>query len=196
MSDLAASSPRRALVVVDLQKGFDDPCWGTRNNPACEDNVAALVAAFAAAGEPIVLVRHDSDDPASPLHPDRPGNAFKPVLDGVQPALVVPKRVHSAFLGEVDLHAWLREEGIGELVISGIQTNRCCETTARVGGDLGYDVRFVLDATHTFDEPAVDGTEPPLDADLLARATAANLHGHFAQVVGTADVVAGLPAPA
>ncbi len=180
-----------ALIVIDVQQGFDDASWGPRNNPACEDNVGTLAAAFASAGAPIVLVRHDSTSPGSPLHPDRPGNAFKAVLAGVDATLLVSKHVHSAFHGDTDLDGWLREHGIAQVVVCGIQTNRCCETTARVAGDLGYDVRFVLDATHTFDEPAADGAEP-LVADLLARVTAANLDGHFGRVVATEDVVSGL----
>lgn len=179
-----------ALIVVDIQRGFDDPVWGPRNNPACEDNAGRLVAGFEAAGAPVVLVRHDSVDEASPLHPDSPGNRFKPVLDGVDPALLVSKHVHSAFHGDHDLHEWLAGRGISRIVVCGIQTNRCCETTTRVGGDLGYDVRFAIDATHTFGEESPDGTR--LDADLIARVTATNLHGHFAQVVRTDDVLAAL----
>lgn len=186
------SAPTTALLVIDVQQGFDDPSWGQRDNPECEANVGLLTRRFAAAGLPVVLVRHDSDRPGSPLHPSRPGNAFKPVLDGVRPALVVTKHVHSAFHGEVDLHAWLQERAIERLVVCGIQTNRCCETTARVGGDLGYEVRFALDATHAFDERSHDGSAP-LPAALIARVTAANLHGHFAQVVSTAEVVDALP---
>ena len=59
----------------------------------------------------------------------------------------------------------------------GITTNHCCETTARVAGNLGYDVWFALDATHTFDRIGPDGVA--LTADALARATATNLHGEF-----------------
>jgi nicotinamidase-related amidase len=183
---------RAALIVIDVQQGFDDPAFPPRDNPACESNVKALIDRWTADDAPIVLVRHDSLEPGSPLHPSRPGNAFKPVLDGVEPALLVPKHVHSAFHGEVDLHAWLQEQGITRLVVCGIQTNRCCETTTRVGGDLGYDIDYVLDATHTFDEAAHDGGEP-IPADVLARVTAANLDGHFARVVSTADVLAGAP---
>jgi nicotinamidase-related amidase len=183
-----------ALLVVDVQRGFDDPSRPPRDNPACEANVRALIDASAERGDAIVLVRHDATDPGSTLHPDAPGNAFKPILDGVEADLVLPKRVHSAFHGEVDLDAWLRGRGIRDLIVCGIQTNRCCETTTRVGGDLGYDVRFVLDATHTFDEPAHDargagGSGEVLPAALLSRVTAANLDGHFARVVTTAEVV-------
>ena len=72
-------------------------------------------------------------------------------------------------------------------VVCGITTNHCCETTARVGGNLGYDVLFALDATHTFDRTAPDGST--VSADELARVTATNLHGEFATVVSTADLV-------
>ena len=181
----------RALIVIDVQQGFDDPVWGARNNPDCETNVRALLDGFRDAGEPIVLVRHDSTTPGSPLHPDGPGNAFKPILSDVEPALVVAKNVHSAFHGDVDLHAWLQERDIRDLVICGIQTNRCCETTARVGGDSGYDVQFVLDATHTFDEAAANGDET-FSADVLSQVTAVNLHGHFAEVVTTREALAPL----
>lgn len=100
-----------ALVVVDLQKGFDDlPRWsptGKRNNPGCEGNVAALVAGWRAAGRPLVFVRHDSEEPGSPLAPGGEGNGFKPELTG-EPDLLVTKRTNSAFYGEPDLDAWLR----------------------------------------------------------------------------------------
>ena len=180
---------RTALVVVDAQAGFDDPWWGQRNNPDADERIESLVDGFVAAGQPVVYVRHDSDDPGSPLHPDNPGNRLKPYLRAT-PDLQVVKRVNSSFHGEPDLHAWLSGEGIGSLVVCGITTNHCCETTARVGGNLGYDVRFALDATHTFDRVGPDGTT--MTADELARATATNLHGEFAEVVTAAEVLDSL----
>jgi nicotinamidase-related amidase len=83
-----------------------------------------------------VLVRHDSPKPESPLRPGRPGNRFKPELDGVRPELMSTKKVNSALLGEVDLDPWLRARGIREIVVAGIQTNFCCKTTARMGGNM------------------------------------------------------------
>jgi nicotinamidase-related amidase len=175
-----------ALIVVDVQRGFADPSWGRRNNPSCEENVAALIDAWRSRGEPIVFVRHDSVLPDSPLAPGQPGNAFQDVVSG-EPDLLVTKTVNSAFLGEPDLGAWLRAGGVEEIAVAGIQTNMCCETTARMGGNLGFGVRFVIDATHTFDLPALDGSV--LAADDLARVTAANLHGEFATVVQTRELL-------
>ncbi len=135
----------------------------------------------------MVVVRHDSAEPGSPLAPGTPGNALQPSVAAAARDLLVTKRVNSAFLGDPPLEPWLRERGIDRLVICGITTNHCCETTARMGGNLGFDVRFVLDATHTFDRTGPDGETLP--AALIAQVTAANLHGEFATVVATADLV-------
>ena len=175
-----------ALIVVDVQKGFDDPSWGRRNNPACESNIAALIDKWRAEGGPIVFVRHDSVLADSPLRPGQPGNDFRPEISG-QPDLLVTKKVNSAFLGDPDLDGWLRGNGIDSVAIIGVQTNYCCETTARVAGNLGYSTLFVLDATHTFDLPAYGGGT--ISADELARVTASNLDGEFAEVVTTADLL-------
>lgn len=96
--------------------------------------------------------------------------------------------MNSSFYGEPDLHAWLQGEGLSEVVICGITTNHCCETTARMAGNLGYDTYLALDATHTFDRTAPDGTVVP--AEELARITATNLDGEFATVVSTAELLA------
>ena len=180
----AMSAP--ALLVVDVQKGLEDPGWGRRDNPDCEGNIAALIERWREQDRPVVFVRHDSVEPESPLRPDNPGNAFKDVVTG-EPDLLVTKSVNSSFHGEPDLQAWLDGQGVETIYICGITTNHCCETTARVGGNLGYDVRFVLDATHTFDRPDPAGEIVP--AELIARVTATSLHGEFATVIDTATAL-------
>jgi nicotinamidase-related amidase len=181
---------RIALVVVDVQKAFEDSgFWGPRNNPGFEENVGRLIEAWRAHGQPVVFVRHDSVEEGSPLRPGHPGNELKDVVSGT-PDLLVTKHVNSAFHGEPDLARWLRDNGIGDVVICGIQTNMCCETTARVAANLGFGMRFALDATHTFDLAAHDGGT--LSADELARVTAANLDPEFGRVVTTAEAIAQL----
>jgi nicotinamidase-related amidase len=178
-----------ALVVVDVQRGFDDEpgWWGPRDNPDCDANIEALVRHWQERGRPVVLVQHHSQEPGSPLHPDAPGHALKPYLDDVDPALRVAKTVNSSFHGTPDLHEWLLREGVSGIAVCGITTNHCCETTARVGGNLGHDVLFVLDATHTFDRSAPDGSV--VTAAELARVTATNLHEEFATVVTTEQLL-------
>ncbi|MFE7515093.1 cysteine hydrolase family protein [Streptomyces sp. NPDC057540] len=185
-----------ALVVVDVQKGFEQEFWGRRDNPGAEGNIAALIDAWQETGRPVVFVRHDSVQPGSPLAAGSGGNAFKDFVEerrgkGAGPELLVTKSVNSAFYGEPDLDAWLKGAGVGQFVVVGIQTNMCNETTARMGGNLGYDVLFALDAMHTFDLAGPFGWTRT--AEELTRATAVSLHGgRFARVVTTADVLEGV----
>lgn len=179
----------QALIVVDVQRGFEDPGWGRRDNLDCEANIGLLLAAWRARGWPIVFVRHDSASPGSPLSADAPGNAFKPIIDG-RPDLLVVKHTNSAFYGRPDLHGWLQRHAIRRVAICGITTNHCCETTARMAGNLGYDTTFVLDATHTFDRRDLNGRWVP--AEELSRITAANLNEEFATVQSTTQTLATL----
>ncbi|GAA1151175.1 cysteine hydrolase family protein [Nesterenkonia lutea] len=183
MSAPSTHFDRPALIVIDVQQGFDDSeFWGPRDNPACEQNIAALVAHWRNKDWPLVFVQHQSSDPGSPLAMSSPGREFKDVITGT-PDLLVRKNVNSSFYGSPDLDSWLRAEGIGQVVICGITTNHCCETTARMAGNLGYDTYFALDATHTFDRRSPDGTTVP--AATLSMVTATNLDGEFATVSET-----------
>ncbi|MEU1182224.1 cysteine hydrolase family protein [Streptomyces sp. NPDC005820] len=183
-----------ALVVVDVQKGFEEAgFWGPRNNPGADDNIAALIDVWQASGRPVVFVRHDSVKPGSPLRLGYEGNELKSYVEerrgkGAGAELFVTKTVNSAFLGTPDLGAWLGAAGISQIVLAGIQTNMCVETTARMGGNLGYDVVVAYDATHTFDLVGPFGWRR--SAEELAQASAVSLHGGgFARVVTTREVV-------
>ena len=177
---------KRALIVIDVQQGFstyDES--GERNNPECENNISKLIDAWRARGLPIVYVRHDSKSEASVLRPGHSGNDFKTVLTA-EPDLLVTKSVNSAFYGSPNLDLWLKQNDINDLALCGIQTNMCCDVTARMAGNMGYDVWFVIDAMHTFAKTA-NGVK--LSAQQLSDATAVNLQGDFAEVIDTADAI-------
>ncbi|MFD9245538.1 cysteine hydrolase family protein [Streptomyces sp. NPDC059556] len=188
-----------ALVVIDVQKGFEEEFWGKRNNPAAEENIAALIDLWQETGRPVVFVRHDSvEGSRSPLRVGYEGNEFKDFVEerrgkGGGPELLVTKTVNSAFYGKPSLDGWLTGLDVVQIVIVGIQTNMCNETTARMGGNLGYEVVFPLDAMHTFDLEGPFGWSR--SADELSQATAVSLHGgRFATVVTTEEVVKGASA--
>ncbi|TQK42370.1 nicotinamidase-related amidase [Streptomyces sp. SLBN-118] len=183
-----------ALIVVDVQKGFEElDYFGPRNNPGADDSIASLIDVWQATGRPVVVVRNDSDKPDSPLRPGYEGNDFKEYVQqrrgkGTGAELLVTKSVNSVFLGTPDLDAWLKAAGISQLVLVGIQTNMCVETTARIGGNLGYDVLFAYDATYTFDMEGPFGWRRT--ADELSQSSAVSLHGGgFARVVTAKEVV-------
>ncbi|MFE0457339.1 cysteine hydrolase family protein [Streptomyces sp. NPDC058914] len=187
-------SQNAALLVVDVQKGFEESgFWGPRNNPGADDNIARLIDVWQATERPVVFVRHDSSKPSSPLRAGYEGNDFKEYVEerrgkGAGAELFVTKTVNSAFYGTPDLDAWLKAEGISQVVVAGIQTNMCVETTARMGGNLGYDVLVAYDATYTFDLEGPFGWRR--SAEEVAQASAVSLHGGgFARVVTTREVV-------
>ncbi|WP_246035471.1 cysteine hydrolase family protein [Dictyobacter kobayashii] len=123
-----------ALLIIDVQQGFDDPYWGRRNNPQAEANIVRLLQAWRAQQWPIIHVQHQSRLTASPLHPTNPGYALK---EQVQPGeTLITKQVNSAFIG-TPLEELLRERQITTLVIGGLTTNHCVETTTRMAGNLG-----------------------------------------------------------
>ncbi|HEX5995735.1 MAG TPA: isochorismatase family protein [Jiangellales bacterium] len=140
----------RALVVVDVQKSFQQrPNWAAVSNPAIVKQVDRLVSAAREAGDLVVWVLHS--EPGT-------GTVFDPALGHVQlmddlapldNEPTVTKTSINAFT-TTNLQQLLTTHGIREVVICGIQTEQCCETTARLASDLGYDVTFVTDATATF----------------------------------------------
>ncbi|MEY2815572.1 MAG: hypothetical protein RJA78_148 [Actinomycetota bacterium] len=177
---------KRALIVIDVQKGFaEHDVRGERNNPNCEANVVKLIEAWRASKHPVVFVKHNSKSPTSVLRPNQPGNDFKDMITG-EPDLLVTKSVNSAFYGTPDLYQWLKANDIDSVAICGIQTNMCCETTARMAGNLGLDTWFVLDATHTF---AKEFNGKKISAQELAQTTAVNLSGEFAEILSTNEAI-------
>ncbi len=185
------SAPGPARLLIAVQQGFDEPGWGKRNNPEAERRIAALLAAWRQAGRSVIHVQHMSGEPRSPLRPGQPGNAFKPEAAPREGEPVFRKTVNSAFIG-TELEAHLKREGIRALVIAGLTTDHCVSTTVRMAGNLGFDVVVVEDATATFDRTGPDGAR--YSADELHRVALASLHGEFAQVRSSDDVLAALRA--
>jgi nicotinamidase-related amidase len=186
---LSLERPETTLLLLDLQLGFDEPCWGRRNNPFLEQRISELLGAWRASGRPVVHVRHMSTEPFSPLRPGLAGNEFKPETAPVAGETVIEKRVNSAFIG-TPLESDLRRAGCRGLVIAGLTTNHCVSTTARMAGNLGFATWVVSDGTATFDRVGPDGVGHP--AEQIHAIALSDLHGEFATVVDTAAVMAAL----
>jgi nicotinamidase-related amidase len=182
---------KTALLIIDVQQGFDEPYWGSRNNPQAEDNIAQLLAAWRAAGRPIFHIKHNSRLPRSPLHPNNPGNAFKDFAVPRADESSIGKDVNSAFIG-TDLEAQLRTAAVEEVVIVGLTTPHCVSTTARMASNLGFATKVVCDATAAHAGRGHDGK--PIDAETMHYHALAALNGEFAEVVTTADLIDRAPA--
>ncbi len=171
---------KTCLIVIDVQESFRHRPYSTeRDMPTYLAAQNALIDGMLALGLPVVRVLHTDG-------PDRVDNPF-----AVESGHVVPlkgltefnaaasflKRRHSALVG-TGLEVWLTENGIQRLIISGIRTEQCCETTTRHASDLGWTVDYVVDATHTYDMVQPDGQ--PLTAAAIKTRTATVLADRFA----------------
>jgi nicotinamidase-related amidase len=185
---------RQALIVIDVQESFRyRPYFESEGLPGFLANVQSLIDGCAARDIPVVQVLHRD-------LPDEPGNPFAHcsghvrAMSGItlRPAVRVLKQVHSALYGKtaegLTLESWLRQRGIGELLISGIRTEQCCETTARHASDAGFDVRYVSDATLTF--PMRTRAGRLVGVSELREHTELVLEGRFAQIVASASALA------
>jgi nicotinamidase-related amidase len=180
-----------ALLVIDVQRGMDDPQRLPRNNPDAEANIARLLAAWRAAGLRCVHVRHDALDPDSPFAPGQPGNAIKEIVAPLPDEWLIVKHVNSAFIG-TELEARLRDAGITTLVITGLVANYCVETTARMAGNLGFETYVVSDATAAWDRVGPDGVR--YAAATIHAMTLMNLHEEFATITTTDAAIAAVAA--
>ena len=173
---------KTCLIVIDVQESFRHRPYFTESDTALylqEQN--ALIAGCEERGVPIVRVLH-TDGPAQADNPFAVESGHVVPMRGLRgftPAASFLKRRHSALVG-TGLDVWLTEQGIGRLIISGIRTEQCCETTTRHASDLGWSVDYVTDATHTFDMQQPDGMI--LRAADIKMRTATVLAGRFATV--------------
>jgi nicotinamidase-related amidase len=178
-----------ALLIVDMQIGMSWPSSGVRNNVGAEAAIASLLAAWRARGAPIVHIRHISRTPGSPFWPGQPGVEFQPSLAPLDSEHVVEKNVPDAFIN-TGLERWLRVRGIASVVIVGVSTNNSVEATARTAGNLGLEAYVVSDATFAFAKSDFDGNAR--SAQEVHAMALANLHGEYATVISTREVLSAL----
>jgi nicotinamidase-related amidase len=189
----------RALIVVDAQESFRQRAmWEHNSNPRLVEQVNRLVDAMRASDDLVVWVLHAEPGTATVFDP---ASGFVCLMDGLNrrdDEPLITKTAHNAFT-TTNLHQVLTSRGIRELLITGIRTEQCCETTARVGSDLGFDITFVTDATAT--TPIEHRDAPPgrsveeiladprtLSCDDIIARTEYVLAGRFATISSVAEL--------
>ncbi|WP_405062381.1 cysteine hydrolase [Kribbella sp. NBC_01505] len=194
---------RTALLVVDVQESFRvRPSWQIVNHPDIADRVNRLVTASRAAGDLVVWVLHTEPGTGTTFDP---ASGHVRLIEGLEPAEgepVISKTAHNAFT-TTNLQQLLTQHGVTDVIVSGIRTEQCCETTTRVASDLGYDVTFVTEATATMPLPhwtlPADATNEQiladprtLSAEAVTERTEYALAGRFA-TIRTIDELAAVP---
>jgi nicotinamidase-related amidase len=177
-----------ALLVIDVQESFRQrPYWRTDDLPTFTSRLQALIDGAKAKGIPVVQIFHVDDDPHFSLK-----SGYVRTLDEVSldADAVFHKPRHSALIGS-GLDVWLVENGIRKVIVSGIRTEQCCETTTRHASDLGYEVDYVTEATLTFPMTHASGTVFSVD-DIKKRSELV-LSGRFARIATVEEALADAP---
>ncbi len=184
------SATETALLVIDAQESFRHRAyWDEAELPAYLAAQQALVDGAAARGIPIVQIFHVEPRGVFSLES---GHVRTMAPLDIAPAAVFHKQRHSALIGS-GLGVWLVKNGIRRVIVSGVRTEQCCETTTRHLSDEGYAVDFVSEATLTFPMRDAAGHVWPA-RDIKAR-TELVLAGRFARIVSVAEALA-IPAEA
>jgi nicotinamidase-related amidase len=185
---------KQALIVIDVQESFRHrPFWDETEYPAFLEQIQGLIDSAAAQGIPVLQVFHvsKSSDPANPF--SLASGHVKTLQElRVAPTAVFHKTAHSSLYAESadgrSLHDWLWENGIEGIIVSGIRTEQCCETTSRHASDAGFKVVFPTDATLTFAMQSPSGKHyTPAE---IRDHTELVLQGRFARVTRAADALA------
>ena len=179
---------KSALLIIDVQPSFMHmPYWSSEQLAPFQQALLKLEAGCRAAEVPVVHIIHIDNDP-----PFRAESGLIRPMDWLpgQPAVRFDKHVHNAFT-DTGLDNWLRRQGTQHLIVSGIRTEQCCETTARVASDLGYAVDFVSEATLTFPMTHA-GTGQTFSAQDITTRTELVLADRFARIVNVDTCLSGL----
>ncbi|MBQ0931222.1 cysteine hydrolase family protein [Ideonella alba] len=178
-----------ALLLIDVQDSFTArPYWQADRAAAFLARCNALIEGCVAAGVPVVRIVH-TDGPDTADNPFAHASGLVRPLQGLrafEAALLVDKHRHSALVG-TGLPVWLHQQGIRRLIVAGIRTEQCCETTTRHASDEGWVVDYCTEATLTFDMRTPAGSV--LSADAITERTETVLAGRFATLVTVAQAL-------
>jgi nicotinamidase-related amidase len=184
-----------ALLVIDAQESFRvRPYWQADELPDFLANTQALIDSYRAQGLPVLQIFHQEPGAESGAdNPFHPQSGFVRALQGlrIEADAVFYKEVHSALFGKTTagetLESWLRSHGVEEIMVTGIRTEQCCETTTRHASDSGFKVKFVTDATLTF--PMQSRSGRLFSTAEIRERTELVLDGRFARILSTAEAL-------
>jgi nicotinamidase-related amidase len=177
---------RTALLVVDAQESFRHrPYWNNDDAPEFIGRLQELIDGARAGGIPVVQIFHVEDEGVFSL-----ASGYVKTIAGlsITPDAIFHKHSHSALVGS-GLDVWLVQQQIRRLIVSGIRSEQCCETTTRHASDSGYDVDYVTEATLTF--PMTDRHGRVWSTHEIKERTELVLEGRFARIVTVEDALAG-----
>lgn len=177
---------KNALIIVDVQKAFDDKKWGERNNLEAEENIRKILQLWREKGWTVIYIQHTSDNPSSVFYPKNEGFAIKEIVKPIGEEVIITKKVNSSFIG-TNLEEFLKSNELSTVVITGLTTPHCVSTTTRMSGNLGFDTYLISDATAAFGMK--DQNDTYYDANTIHNVSIATLHDEFATILTTEQLI-------
>lgn len=188
------TTPRRALVIIDVQQQYFDGLLEIQYPPHTESlpRIAQAVDHATAAGVPIVAVQHSAGSGAPVFNPDSPAFELHPEIQDRASAdwKHITKTYGSVFAG-TDLADWLRERGIETITLVGYMTNNCVLASAVEAEHLGFTIEVLSDATGAINLTNAAGSA---NARTVHETLMALLNSNWAAVADTATWVAAVDA--
>ncbi len=180
-------SAQTALLVIDAQESFRHrPYFRNEELPVYIEHQQALIDGARASGIALVQIFHVEQSGAF-----SEASGFVKTLAPlrVEADAVFKKTRHSALVAS-GLDVWLTANNIARVIVSGIRTEQCCETTARHASDLGYEVDYVSEATLTF--AMTDAIGRQWSAAEIRSRTELVLADRFARIVSVEQALAAV----
>jgi nicotinamidase-related amidase len=179
-----------ALLLIDIQNDyFPGGAMELVGSPEAGRRAAMLLGAFRRKGLPIVHVQHVSTRPGATFFlPDTRGVEFHEAVAPLPGETVIRKHFPNSFR-DTPLAASLRERQVGTLVVAGMMTHMCVDTSVRAAFDLGFACRLAHDACATRPLAFGGATIPAAD---VHNAFMASLDGLFAKVLSADEICAGM----
>lgn len=180
----------QALVIVDIQNDyFPGGAMPLEGSPEAAANAAKLLAAFRTKGLPVVHVQHLSTRPGATFFlPDTKGAEISEAVAPQAGEKKIVKHTPSSFRG-TDLQEHLKSVGADQLVIAGMMTHMCIDSTVRAAFDLGYACTLAHDACAT---RALVLNGKTIPAAQVHESFLAGINGLFAKLATSDEIVAGL----
>jgi nicotinamidase-related amidase len=186
-----STAPRRALVVIDVQNEYFAGGGLPIEYPPIEStlpNVTRAMDAAAAAGVPVVVVRHHAPAGAPVFQADAPNGQLHPEVARRPHDHLITKAFASVFT-ETDFAAWLEAHHIDTLSIAGYMTHNCDASTIFEAMHRGLEVEWLSDAAGALPYANAAGTA---SAEEIHRVFGVVFHSNFAAVTRTDDWIAAL----
>jgi len=166
-----------ALIIIDVQVAMFSDAEQPHDGPGMLQRIASLARRARDAGVPVIYVQHGGDH--APFTTGTPTWQIQPDIAPLEGEPVVHKR-HCDSFQETTLEDELAARGIRQLVLTGMQTDFCVDTTCRRAYSLGYDVTLVSDCHSTFSDEALPSAQIVAHHNTCLRA--------FAKVIPSAEV--------